>query len=611
MTSDLALVLGLLGLAIAMFVANRPRTDVVALMMLVALPLAGLLTVPEALSGLSDPSVVLIAALFVIGEGLVRTGIAQRIGDWLVARAGGSTTRLLVLLMVAVAALGSVMSSTGVVAIFIPIVLRVAARLRVAAAQLMMPMSVAALISGMLTLVGTPPNLVVNSELLRDGHAGFGFFSFTPFGIPVLLLAIAYMAVARRWLAAADPDEAEQRSDGPSLRDLVRQYGLDSRTHRLRLAPDSPLVGQRLGELRLRASQGITAMAIERRHRFATEVLNPTDTTILMAGDALLAELVAGPDELREICARLKLQPLPLAESELARQPHAVGVAEVIVAPASELSDKSVLEAGFRSRYGLTVVGLRRGRTVFAEGMLEQKLQIGDTLLLVGPWKDIRRSQRGRRNFLLLNEPAEFEAPPPASGRAPFALLSLGVAVALMVSGAMPHVLAALIGCLLMFAFRCIDMDSAYRAIHWPSIVLIVGMLPFSLALQKTGGIAMAAEGLIALMGDAGPRALLASLFAMTAVTGLFISNTATAVLMAPVALAMAQRLDLSPYPFAMIVALAASAAFMTPVSSPVNTLVLGPGRYRFGDFVRVGVPFTLLTMAVCVALVPWLLPFR
>ncbi len=331
-----------------------------------------------------------------------------------------------------------------------------------------------------------------------------------------------------------------------------------------------------------------------RRHRSDTEVFSPSSETVLIAGDVLVADLAAAPERLQEVCIRLGLHPLPLTGSDMARRPYAVGIVEVIVTPASALCGRSVLEAAFRSRYGLTVAGLRRSLTAFGKDILEQKLQTGDTLLLIGPWKEIRHSRRGRRDFLLLNQPEDVEEPSPASTRAPHALLSLGVAVALMVGGALPHVQAALVGCLMLLGFRCIDMESAYRAIHWQSIVLIVGMLPFSVALQKTGGIALAAEGLIGLVGGAGPHALLVSLFAATAVAGLFISNTATAVLMAPLAIATAREMGLSPYPFTMIVALAASAAFMTPVSSPVNTLVLGPGRYRFGHFMRVGVPFTV-----------------
>ncbi|WP_345892877.1 SLC13 family permease [Roseomonas gilardii] len=407
------------------------------------------------------------------------------------------------------------------------------------------------------------------------------------------------------------PPHASRQGAHTTLRQLVEDYSLQDRTHRLRLRAGSSLAGQRLDKLALRARHGLNVMAVERPARFGTEIFSPTAETVLRAGDELLVELPATPEALAEIAQRLGLQPLPIERSDLAQRPRAVGIAEMIVTPGAELVGKSVLEAKLRSRLGLTVAGLRRGNAPLDEGMLEKPLQAGDSLLVVGPWADIRRSQRGRRDLLLLNQPEDLEELTPAATRAPYALLSLAVMVALMVTGLVPNVMAAFIAGLLMLGFRCLDMDSAYRAIHWPSLVLIVGMLPFSLALQRTGGITLAADALIATVGPAGPHALLASLFALTAVTGLFISNTATAVLMAPVAIATAQETGLSPYPFAMIVALASSAAFMTPVSSPVNTLVMGPGRYRFGDFLRIGLPLAVLVMAVSVLLVPLVLPLR
>ncbi|MBA1185189.1 SLC13 family permease [Stutzerimonas nitrititolerans] len=611
MNVDLLLVLFLLASCVGLFVINKPRMDVVALLAMVALPLSGVISINEALAGFSDPSVVLIAALFVIGNGLVRTGIAYRLGDWLMRSAGSSETRLLVLLMLAVAGLGSVMSSTGVVAIFIPVVLSIAARMKVSPRRLMMPLAFAGLISGMLTLVATPPNMVVHSELRRAGLDGFAFFSFAPIGLAILVLGIGYMLLARRWLGGDTVQEvaAEQRD---TLDILAQRYRLPERERRLRVLPGSVLANQALDELKLRSQYGINVIAIERQYKFRKQLLIATGNTELFVGDVLLVDLASPAIGLLGAYEELGVESLQLSDSYYGDYSRELGLAEVALPPDSRLPGKTIQELGFRSTYKLNVVGVRRNHQALQglQGLLvDEKLKPADTLLVAGSWKHIHRLQGLSRDFLVLSLPAEIDDVAPAANQAPFALLGLAVMVGLMVSGLVPNVLAALIGCLVMGLFRCIDMDSAYKAIHWQSLVLIVGMLPFALALEKTGGIALAVSGLIGLFGDAGPHALLACLFLLTAVIGLFISNTATAVLMAPVAISTATQLGASPYPFAMTVALAASAAFMTPISSPVNTLVLGPGQYRFADFVRVGVPFTLLVMLVSVLLVPWLFP--
>jgi di/tricarboxylate transporter len=580
MTGDLALVLLLLAAAVAMFVINRPRMDVVALIMITALPLTGVITMGEALAGFSDGNIVLIAALFVIGEGLVRTGVARRLGDWLNARAGTSESHMLVLLMLAVAGLGAIMSSTAVVAIFIPVVLRICQNTGTAPSRLMMPLSFAALISGMLTLVATAPNLVINAELVRQGEEGFHFFSFTPFGLPVLILGILYMLVARRWLAMTT-DTGPPARRRPRLREWIDQYALADRVYRMRVTSASPLAGKRLEELSLR-SAGVNLLAIERTRRFGIDLIRPRAQTRLQADDILVLD---GAQE--------------------------IGMVEVIVPAESKLVGHTVLQAEVRSEYGLTVIGLRRGQEVHGHGLLDETLKIGDTLLLVGFWTDIKRVQTERADLVVLNLPAELEEVVPAARKAPHALVVLVLVVGLMVSGVIPNVQAALIGCLLMGLLGCVDINSAYRAISWNTLVLIVGMLPFSIALQRTGGVDLAADALTVLVGEASPRLVLAVLFVITTLLGLFISNTATAVLMAPVALAVADELGASALPFAMIVALAASTAFMTPVSSPVNTLVVVPGNYAFADFMRIGLPFSVIVLVVSVILVPLLLPLE
>lgn len=604
--TDLLIVLTLLGAAVVMFAINKPRLDAVALIMLVALPFTGILTMGEALAGFSDPNIVLIAGLFVLGEGLVRTGVAQRLGDWLIAKAGKSEVRLIVLLMVVVSTLGATMSSTAVTAIFIPVALRISQSTGIGPGRLMMPLSVAALISGMMTLVATAPNLIVNSELERHGVEGFRFFSFTPFGLPVLLLGILYMSVARRWLRdTATPASSSSR---PSFATWIDEYKLADREHRLRITARSPLAGKTLDEFELREWPGANIVAIERRHRFARKVMQPTAKTNLQADDVLLIDYAASHPEIRSIRERFALEEIPLRGDYFADRTQEIGLAEVIVTATSDLVGQTIASAEFRTRFNLTVIGLRRGVVAHRE-FLYEPLAVGDTLLLIGPWRELEKLRSDVSRLVILHMAAEHDAVLPAPGKAVYALACLALVVGLMVGRFVPNVQAVLIGCLLMGVLRCIDFNSAYRSIDWKTIVLIVGMLPFSIALDRTGGVDLAADGLRALTAGTGPRFVLAILFAITALLGMFISNTATAVLMAPVALAVAQELGASPYPFAMIVALAASTAFMTPVSSPVNTLVVAPGHYVFSDFVRIGVPFSLIVLIVSVMLVPWLLP--
>ena len=405
----------------------------------------------EALAGFADANVVLIALLFVIGEGLVRTGVAQRLGDWLVAKAGSSETRLLVLLMLVVGGLGSVMSSTGVVAIFIPIVLRIAQNTGTAPSRLMMPLSVAALISGMMTLVATAPNLVVDAELRRSGAGGFEFFSFTPFGLPVLALGILYMLFARRWLAA-QVDSGDGRSSRPRLRDWIEAYGLAGRERRVRIKDGSPLAGRTLEELRLRDQSGANLLAVEREGRFAPEVVRPVATTRLRSGDVLLIDLFVADANAEDLARELGLELLPLSGAYFTDRAQEVGMVEVMLPEGSSVIGRTLVRSEFRTRYDVTAIGLRRGNEARSDDITNQELRVGDTLLVAGFWSDIRKLQTFRRDMIVLDLPAELDEVLPAASRAPQALLCLLLVVGLMVSGVVPNVQAALIGCLLMGA---------------------------------------------------------------------------------------------------------------------------------------------------------------
>ncbi len=607
MTPDAQFVFGLLAVTVVLFASDRLRPDVVATLVILALILGGSLTVSEAVAGFGDPLVLLIAGLFVVGEGLVRTGVAYQVGVWLTRLAGTSETRLLVLLMLAVAGLGAFMSSTGVVAIFIPVVLGITARLGIGPGRLMMPLAFAALLSGLLTLIATPPNLVINDALRGAGLQPFGFFGITPIGLLALALGIVYMMTLGRRLLPATPPQTGTAGRRQTLLELAESYNLTQQLHRLRLDSDSSLIGETVASAQLRTRYGITIVGVGRQERFSETVSPALANTEFHPADALY---VVGPDEAAiALCSTERLSRLLIAESQQRSLVNELGMVEVMLPPDSELIGQTLRQAAFRSHHGLSVLGIRRNRQPLPGNLIEEELAFGDILLVAGAWKRISLLQGEQKHFLVLGLPAELSDVAPAYRQAPFALAILLAMVLAMTFGLVPNVAAVLLAALAMGLFRCLRMEDAYRSINWPSLVVIAGMLPLAKALQQAGGVTLIADGLVAGLGGFGPLALLAGIFVLAALIGMFISNTATAVLIAPVAIAAAQKLGVSPYPFAMTVAVAASAAFVTPVSSPVNTLVLAPGGYRFNDFVRVGLPLLLLTMALTLLVTPLLLP--
>lgn len=607
MQHQLFWVLALLVFAIWQFMANKLRMDIVALLVIAFFSLSGILTTKEVFAGLSDPNVVLIALLFVVGESLVRTGIAYQVSEWLMRVAGASEVRVLVLLMLSIAGLGSFMSSTGIVAIFIPVVLAICSGMGISPKRLMMPLSIAGLISGMMTLIATPPNLVAHSELVKAGFEGFNFFSFTPIGIAVLVLGIGYMLIARHWLDNGEALSTERKA-GSSIAQFIDEYQLQGRAKMVLITADSTFVGKTINELNLRSEYGLNIVAIQRMKRFRRVSLSAYGNATLHEKDVLLLDVGVESDTFLALCEQFGLKPIELKGEYFSAHAKSIGMAEISILPESELLGKSVSELKFRSQFGLSVVGFKREGEVLRDNIIYTPLQVGDVLLVMGVWNQIL-SINSSRDFFLLNAPEESKNAAPALNQAPHALFSVLTMVVLMITGIVPNVIAALIACLMLGKFRCIDMKSAYDSIHFPSLILIVGMMPFSIALQKTGGIDLVVGWLSTTMQGMDIHFVLVALFVFTAVISAFISNTATAILVMPIAIAIAQQLGYSPAPFVMIVAISASAAFMTPVSSPVNTMVLAPGGYKFMDFVKVGVPFTILVMLLSVFLVPILFP--
>ncbi|MDJ0802316.1 MAG: SLC13 family permease [Desulfobacterales bacterium] len=598
---EIYVVLAVLAAAAVLFVINLVRSDIVGILVVLALLLSGVLTVDEALAGFSNPVVMIIVAMFVVSEALVSTGIAQQIGATVLKLGRGDETRLVVLLMVVIAIVGAFMSSTSAMAIFIPVALSVAQRAELNRKRLLMPLSVGALISGMMTLIATAPNLVVSEALQKKGLPALGFFSVTPFGVAALVVGTGFMIAAGRSLL--DRQKHIQMGDqGFTVAGLVGSYGLADRSNRFRVMPDSPLVDRSVARIQMRQHFGLHLLAFEKRQGGRPLYLQASAETVFEAGDAII--LIGRQEEADRFAAANGLQRLPLL-SDRERQAllQEVGVAEIMLAPTSKLIGKSLKDAEFHSRFKATVLSIQRRGTLLTEDLIDQPLDFGDAMLINASWPDIMRLREESRDFVVLTLPQEFHDIVPARQQATWSLVIIGAMVAGMVTGVVPTVAAAMLAAVALALTRCVKLTTIYRSVNWPAVVLIASILPLATALNKSGAAQLISTGLVDTLGPLGPFAMLAVVFMVTALIGLFISNTATAVIIAPIAIDAALAIGVPPQAFAMTVAIACSAAFVTPVSSPVNMLIMEPGGYRFTDFVKVGLPLLLLCMIVTVAL--------
>jgi di/tricarboxylate transporter len=608
MTHEMLIVFGILAGAVVLFASGRVRPDLVAILVVLALNLSGVLTIQEALAGFGQPVVVLIAAVSIVGEGLIATGVTYRLGEAVMKAGGSNEARLVALVMVLAGTVGAFMSSSAIVAMFIPIVLAIANKIGLNRKRMLMPLSVAALVSGMMTLIASSPNMIVEDTLRARGLTPFGFFSWTPFGVAVLAAAILFMLIAGRNTLSRQTAAEEAGSKQPSAYDLLGSYGLADKWHRLQVPRGSSLIDRSMAQMQLLDRFGTVIVGFEKHQHGREQFLPAMPETVFEPDDAIFA--VGSEEQTQQLTAAHALVALPRLDQ---RQRHEalqeVGVAEIMLAPESKLIGQTLREAEFTSRYDLNILAIRHRGERLTTQLEDQTLDFGDTLLVAGGWGEIQRLRDEVEDFVVLTLPAEYSELMPARHRAPIAIGIMVAMVAVMALELMANAAAVLIAALAMIATRCVKLDAIYRIVNWKTVVLVAGTLPLATALSKTGATQMAAHGMVALLGSLGPLAMLAAVFLVTALVGLFISNSATAVLIAPVAIDAARALHVSPHAFAITVSLGCCAAFVTPVSSAVNMLVMEPGGYTFGDYVKVGLPLLLLTMVVTVVLAAVIYP--
>jgi di/tricarboxylate transporter len=623
MTLEMWIALGILIAAIFLFITEWLRVDVVAIAVMVALMLTGLLTAQEAIAGFSNPAVLTIAALFIVGGGVMQTGLAASIGERILKVAGTHPGRLTLVIMIAVALLSAVMSDTGTVAVLLPAIISLGVSARISPSKLLIPLSYGSLLGGATTLIGTPPNIIVSDLLREQGLQPFRFFDYTPVGLALFATGALFMvSIGRRLLPDHKPKQDVQRVETPE--ELLSLYRLPDNLFRLRVRRSSDVVGKTLLESRLRQDYGLTVLDILRPNpngnnskdsRVKTENGHieftskyPSPEAIMQAGDILIVQAV--PNDVSHAAAALNLGVQPAqSRDDTSLISSEVGIAEVLLPPRSSLLGKSLVDVQFGSVYHLTVLGINRPGLEESLDLKETELRFGDILLVQGPWKNILDLKDKRRDFVVMGQPEQV-LDAPARAKAPLAMLVLIGMLVVMITNLMPLATASMLAALVMILTGCLSIDEAYDAVDWKSIVLIAGMLPMATALEKVGLVDLAAQGFTQGLGNLGPMLILGGFFLLTSIFTQVLSNTATTVLVAPIALATAIQLGVQPYAFLMGVAIAASMAFASPVASPANTLVMGAGHYRFSDYIKVGLPLIFLTLLVAMLVLPLIFPF-
>ena len=591
MTWEIAFVLGLTVCAVVLFVTEKFSTDIVAILVMIVLLVFRVLTPAEGLAGFANTATVTVGAMFVLSAGMFRSGAVNFVGKALGRLARHSSRLMLFVLMVGVGVLSSFLNNTAAVAILIPVVIVVARRAKTSPSKLLMPLSFASMFGGMCTVLGTSTNILASSIAEQAGLGAFSMFEFTKLGIIFFAVGVAYMMTLGRRLV---PDH---RGQG----DLTTSFGLGDYLTDLVLQTESKSVGHSLASAPLVKELNIDVLQILR----GEDTLRPTPETILREGDVLRIQ-----GDLRTINELKGRAGVTFGMSMNWRDEHLhstdTRLVEAVVGPSSPLTGKSLTESRLRENYGASVLAIRQHGTL-RHGQFENiTLMPGDALLIDVPNDQIEHLTQ-QRVFLVVSRAGI----PRFDWRKASKAVAIVIAVVVVAAtGLLPIVAAAATGALMMVLSGCVSTEEAYGAIEWNVLFLLAGMLSLGAAMEKTGASTMLADGMIDSVGGLGPLALLAAFFGATMLLTEVMSNNATVALLLPIAITTAQAIDVDPRAFMFAVVFAASSSFMTPVGYQTNTMIYGPGQYRFKDFARVGAPLNLIFWALGTLLIPWFWPF-
>ena len=615
----------ILALSAVFFVNGKLRSDLVALCALVLLIVFNILTPEEALSGFSNPIVIMMVGLFVVGGAIFKTGLAKMISSKILRLAGKSELKLFILIMMVTAFIGAFVSNTGTVALMLPIVVSMAASANISPGRFLMPLAFASSMGGMATLIGTPPNLVVDEVLSNAGFTDLSFFSFTPIGVICVLIGLVVLIpLSKFFLVKKEDGKDTKTTTGHSPKELAKKYQLSDNLYRIQIRPGSRIGGKKLQELNITQAYNLSILEIRRKSSSQGRFLKTVDQSLagphteLQENDILY---VFGPFE--KVNQFAKEQNLELTDTHVSEYVEGaeveklsvreIGIAEVLLMPDSKLINKAVKDSGFRDKYSVNILGIQRKGEYILNDIKDIKMHAGDILLIQGTWDSIARMSQKQSQWVVLGQPLEEASKVTLDYKAPVAALIMVLMIAAMVFDfiPIPPVAAVIIAGILMVLTGCFrNVEEAYKTINWESVVLIAAMLPMSLALEKTGASNLISEKLVSGLGDYGPLVLMAGIYFTTSLLTMFISNTATAVLVAPIALQSAIAINVSPYPFLLAVTVGASMCFASPFSTPPNALVMSAGKYTFMDYVKVGLPLQIVMGIVMVFILPLLFPF-
>lgn len=589
---EITLVLTILAVAILLFATEVIRMDVVSLMVLLALGLTGLVTPYEAFSGFSNPAVITVAAMFVISAAIANTGATGKIGEKILHIAGNSEPRLIVAIMLTVAFISAFINNIGSTAVLLPLVVGIAQKARISPSKLLIPLAFGSLMGGVCTLIGTPPNILMNELMFEYSGEQFSMFDFTPIGLVIVLFGTAYMALIGRHLLPSR--KAGTLTEAYQVKEYITEVEID---------PDSPLDGKTISQSNIEEDFNLKVRAILRDGR---KYPFPRRNRKLRAGDILFLE--GNPENILKVRKKKGVTVVPERDNPVIgdAKDGEVVVVEASLAPTSDMVGKTLREVRFADTHGLTVLAIWRSGSPVVKKVDHVLLKFGDVLLLQGPEEKVLHLGKEHGFLLLGGVPMTTYVPQ----KAPITLLILLGVIGLAATGLLPIMLAATLGALAMILFRCLTMSEAYDAIDWSIIMLIAGTLPLGHAMENSGAARFLADLIIGSVGEFGPWIVLGAVFLITFALTEVMSHAAAAVLIAPIAFNTAVHLGASPKPFFMAVAIAASSCFMTPISHQSNALVMGPGGYRFFDYIKVGTALNLAIWLLATLLIPLLFPF-